>query len=95
MAQQQPSIDTELLERLRMLPVYRVVLHDDTFHDMDHVVRALLHTIMTLGLDDAVRIMLEAHTNGSALVTTCLRETAEFYSDGLRHFGLECTIEPI
>ncbi len=94
MAIQQPTIDLDLLERLRMLPQYRVLLHNDDFHDMNHVVRALLNTIMTLAMDDALRIMLDAHTNGLALVTTCPRETAEFYCEGLRRFGLESTIEP-
>ena len=94
MAIQQPTIDVDLLERLRMLPQYRVLLHNDDFHDMDQVVRALLYTVMTLGTDDAIRIMLEAHIAGVTLVTTCPRETAEFYCEGLRRFGLEITIEP-
>ena len=93
MAIQQPAIDEDLLERLRMMPHYRVMLHNDEFHDMDHVVRALLTTVMTLGMDDALHIMLEAHTNGLALVTTCPRETAEFYCEGLQRFGLISTIE--
>jgi ATP-dependent Clp protease adaptor protein ClpS len=95
MSIQQPTIDVEIIERLRMMPQYRVLLYNDDFHDMDHVVRALLHTVMSLNLDEAVHIMLEAHTTGVALVTTCPRETAEFYSEGLRRFGLISSIEPV
>jgi ATP-dependent Clp protease adaptor protein ClpS len=88
------DLDAELMERLLMLPRYSVLLHNDDFHDMDHVVRALLCTIITMTLHDAVRIMLEAHTEGIAHIITCPRETAEFYFAELRRFGLEVTIEP-
>ncbi len=89
------AIDTALIERLRMLPRFCVLLHNDDFHDMDHVVRALLYTVLTLNVDDAIRIMLEAHTKGTALVTTCPRETAEFYREGLHRFGLTSSVEPV
>jgi ATP-dependent Clp protease adaptor protein ClpS len=92
--QSEPTIDIALAERLRMLPRFCVMLHNDDFHDMDHVVRALLYTVLTLNIDEAVRIMLRAHTHGVAIVTTCPRETAEFYRDGLQRFGLTCTVEP-
>lgn len=95
MAIQQPSIETIVEERLRMLPRYTVILHNDEFHDMDHVVRALLQTIQALSVDEAIGIMLTAHTQGQADVITCLRETAEFYCAGLQRYGLESTIEPV
>ncbi len=94
MAIQQPQIDTIIEERLRMLPRYVVMLHNDEFHDMDHVVRALLQTIQSLSVDEAIRIMLTAHQQGQAPVITCLRETAEFYCAGLERYGLDCTVEP-
>jgi ATP-dependent Clp protease adaptor protein ClpS len=92
---QQPSIDIDLVERLRMLPRYRVLLHNDDFHDMEHVVRALLVTVATLSANDAITIMLKAHTQGVAEVVTCPRETAEFYIENLRTFGLMCSMEPV
>ena len=94
MTPQLPSVDTDFLQRLGQLPRYRVLLHNDDFNDMDHVVRALLTTVRSLDMDDAVRIMLEAHLTGTALVTICPLETAEFYRDGLRDFGIGSTIEP-
>jgi len=42
----------------------------------------------------AVDIMMEAHTNGLALVITCVQEHAEFYSETLNSLGLISTIEP-
>jgi ATP-dependent Clp protease adaptor protein ClpS len=38
--------------------------------------------------------MMEAHTNGLALVITCALEHAEFYCETLNHHGLISTIEP-
>lgn len=95
MAIQQPVIESIIEERLRMLPRYVVILHNDEFHDMDHVVRALLQTIQTLSVDEAITIMLTAHQEGRANVITCLRETAEFYCLGLQRYGLDSTIEPV
>jgi len=94
MAVQQPFVDAQIAARLRMLPRYRVVLHNDDNNDMDRVVRALLYIVMPLSVNDAIAVMLRAQTYGSAHIITCLRETAEFYADGLAGFGLATSIEP-
>ncbi len=94
MPTQQPVIETTLEARLRMLPRYRVLLHDDDFNDMEHVVRSLLYTVMSLSINQAVAIMLEAHNHGTAHVISCPRETAEFYAQTLKEFGLASTVEP-
>ena len=86
------DFDSEVLQRL--LPPYRVVLHNDDVNSMDHVVRALLASVPSLSEDEAVAIMMEAHTNGSATVITCRKEAAEHYRDRLESFGLTATIEP-
>ena len=86
------SQDVEQL--LRLLPRYRVLLHNDDDNTMDHVVQALLRTVQRLTVDEAIKIMLEAHLTGTALVVVCPKETAEFYRDGLESYGLISTIEP-
>ena len=86
------SQDVEQL--LRLLPKYRVLLHNDDEHAMDEVVIALLKTVRSLTVDEAIKIMLEAHLTGKALVIVCPKETAEFYRDGLESYGLTSTIEP-
>ena len=80
---------------LRQLPHYRVLLHNDDYNEMDHVVRALLRTVPKLSSQQATAVMLEAHLNGVAEVIVCPKETAEFYREGLEHFGLSATIEPV
>ncbi len=75
-------------------PRYRVLLHNDDFNPMEHVVKTLLETVPQLTQPQAVSIMMEAHTNGMALVITCAQEHAEFYSETLNNHGLTSTIEP-
>ena len=76
-------------------PNYRVMLHNDSVNDRNYVVKVLLKTIPNLVLEDAYRIMEEAHTNGMACVIVCPQEEAEGYCDALRKCSLTATIEPV
>lgn len=94
----QPDTDTltsqDIEQLLRLFPRYRVLLHNDDVNSMDFVVHALLRTVQHLSVDEAIKIMLEAHLQGKALVVVCPKETAEFYRAGLESYGLTSTIEP-
>ena len=85
----QPQVE----QRQEVLPPWSVILHNDDVNTMDHVVHALLKSVPSLGQVQANKIMLEAHTRGSARVTTCPLELAELYRDRLESFGLTATIE--
>ncbi|NJK61145.1 MAG: ATP-dependent Clp protease adapter ClpS [Oscillatoriales cyanobacterium SM2_1_8] len=78
----------------KLAPRYRVLLHNDDFNPMEHVVASLMEVVNGMTQPQAVDIMMEAHTNGIALVITCVQEHAEFYCEGLRGKGLTSTIEP-
>ncbi len=78
----------------KLAPRYRVLLHNDDYNSMEYVVQVLLKTVPSLTQPQAVDIMMEAHTNGVALVITCAQEHAEFYCESLRSQGLGSTIEP-
>ena len=78
----------------KLAPRYRVLLHNDDYNSMEHVVQALMKTVASITQPQAVSIMMEAHTNGMALVITCAQEHAEFYCETLQSQGLSCTIEP-
>ncbi len=80
--------------RVTREPPYKVILHNDDYTPMDHVVAALRKVIPRMPLTRAVSIMLEAHTKGKAIVTKCHKELAELYRDGLKAEGLTSTIEP-
>lgn len=75
-------------------PRYRVLLHNDDFNSMEYVVQTLMQTVAGMTQPQAVNIMMEAHSNGTALVITCALEHAEFYCETLRNHGLTSTIEP-
>jgi ATP-dependent Clp protease adaptor protein ClpS len=75
-------------------PPYKVILHNDDYTPMEHVVKVLRKVIPRMNLRRAVSIMLEAHTKGKAIVTKCHKELAELYQEGLKAEGLIATIEP-
>ena len=79
LTQTRPEVETEELirQRAKLFPPYRVVLFNDDYNDMDYVVLVLLHTINNLSRQEANRIMLTAHLQGSAIVVVCPKETAE------------------
>ncbi len=78
----------------KIAPRYRVLLHNDDFNPMEYVVQVLITTVPSLTQPQAVSIMMEAHSNGLALVITCAQEHAEFYCETLKERGLTSTIEP-
>ena len=91
------GVDTERMRETltRLLPPYRVLLHNDDHNDMAHVVRALLRSVPSLSTEAAVRIMLTAHLRGMAQVIVCVKEQAELYCERLTGFGLTATMEPV
>ena len=78
----------------KLAPRYRVLLHNDDYNSMEYVVQTLMKTVPSVTQPQAVSIMMEAHTNGMALVITCAQEHAEFYCEILNNHGLSSTIEP-
>lgn len=90
-----PRTDEEVRELLRLLPRYRVMLHNDDIHAMDEVVIALVRSVPTLSIEAATAIMFEAHNTGCAQVIICPREPAEYYRERLERFALTSTIEPV
>ena len=77
----------------KLLPPYKVLLHNDDHNSMDHVVRSLLRSVPKLSRMRAIQIMLEAHNSGVALVIVCPLEQAELFRDRLESCGLTATIE--
>lgn len=78
---------------LDRLPPWVVILHNDDYNTMDHVVESLLKSVPVLTTDAAVEIMTTAHNHGQAAVTMCPKETAELYQERLESCGLTSTIE--
>jgi ATP-dependent Clp protease adaptor protein ClpS len=75
-------------------PPYKVILHNDDYTPMEHVVATLRKVIPRMSMRRAVSLMLEAHTKGKAVVHKCHKELAELYREQLKSEGLTATIEP-
>ncbi|MEX2080288.1 MAG: ATP-dependent Clp protease adaptor ClpS [Dehalococcoidia bacterium] len=84
-------MDPEVIRRT--IPPYRVLLHNDDHNSMEHVVRSLMLSLPGMDVDEASRIMFEAHNHGQATVTICAKEQAEYYRERLESCGLTATIE--
>jgi ATP-dependent Clp protease adaptor protein ClpS len=77
----------------RMLPPYRVLLHNDDVHDMLFVVEKIVE-LTALTAEEAIERMLEAHQSGVALLLVTHRERAELYSEQFATYNLQVSIEP-
>lgn len=80
--------------RVQLLPLYKVILHNDDYNEMTYVIFALYHAVNNLTLSKAEQIMLTAHLTGQAVVTVCPKELAEHYQERLIGYRLTATIEP-
>ena len=93
-----PSTETkpgiEIERSVSQEPPYKVILHNDDYTPMEHVVATLQKVIPRMSVRRAVDIMMEAHTKGKAVATKCHKELAELYEENLRAEGLIATIEP-
>ncbi len=89
-----PGIEIDTERRTTQEPPYKVILHNDDFTPMEHVVATLRKVIPRMSTRQAVDIMIEAHTNGKAVATKTHKELAELYQEGLNNEGLISTIEP-
>ena len=97
MRQTKTAPQKELLER--RVPPYHVILQNDDRHSTTFVVtvlcKALGHSV-----ERAYQLMLQAHTDGRAIVWTAPKEVAELKAEQIATFReepygpLDCTIEP-
>ncbi len=77
----------------RMLPPWKVLLHNDDKNTLEHVVGTIVE-LTTLKKEDAVTRTLEAHETGVALLLTTHKERAELYKEQFESKSLVVTIEP-
>jgi len=76
------STDTET----ELLPLYKIILLDDNVTPQDFV-STVLYRFFVQTLEEARRIMLEAHNTGSALVAVMPLERAEFKVEQAREYS--------
>ena len=92
MTTQTPTVP-DVRDRVALQQPYAVILYNDEVNTMAYVVDSLLHCVPELTQPQAAEIMLEAHSNGRAIVIVCPLERAEAYRGCLHSRGLTVTIE--
>lgn len=78
----------------KLLPPYRVLLHNDDVNTFEHVVQSVV-LLTTVSRQDALLKALEAHDTGVALLLVTHRERAELYAEQFASLSLSVTIEPV
>jgi len=79
--------------RVRRLPQWQVLLHNDDVNDMAWVASAILQ-LTPLKREEAIDRMLEAHRRGVSLLLVTHREHAELLQEQFTSKDLTVTIEP-
>ena len=75
-----------------LLPMYKVILHNDDQNDVEHVVETIV-MLTPLNLQDALERTLEAHNSGCSLLLVIHKERAELYAEQFQSRSLTVTIE--
>jgi ATP-dependent Clp protease adaptor protein ClpS len=78
--------DTETETKTRRQPPYAVILHNDDFNTMDFVVE-VLRKVFGYTVEKCVKLMVEAHEKGRAVVWIGTLEVAELKADQIRSCG--------
>jgi ATP-dependent Clp protease adaptor protein ClpS len=78
--------ETEVVERVELVPLYRVVLLDDNDHTYDYVIE-MLQKIFVFSLDQAYRHAEEVDRTGRTVLITCELGEAEFSRDQVQGYG--------
>jgi len=77
----------------KLMPLYRVLLHNDDVNDMEHVIESIIE-VFSFEFEKAIQIMTEAHETGVALCKIEPLELAELHKEQLQALSLTATIEP-
>lgn len=83
----------ETRTRKRLLPPYKVLLHNDDVNSFEHVILTILK-LTPLDETEAIEKTIEAHETGVALLLVTNRERAELYCEQFATYTLKVTCEP-
>ncbi len=88
-----PIAEPEVQVKERILPPYKVVLHNDDVNTFEHVILSILR-LTPLKEEEAIERTIEAHETGVAVLLVTTRERAELYVEQFTSCGLIVTCEP-
>jgi len=84
-----PDVD----QRVRRLPPYKVILHNDDVNEFGEVILVILK-LTSIGEQHAVLCTIEAHETGHSMLLVTNRERAELYVEQFASCRITVTCEP-
>ncbi len=78
----------------KMLPPYKVLLHNDEKNTFEHVIRSVVR-LTPIREDDAIVKAIEAHESGVSLLLVTHQERAELYAEQFASLSITISIEPV
>ena len=91
--QNPPQVEDEVDVRRRLLPPYKVILHNDDLNSMGFVM-AVLRKVFGYTEERCWELMLEAHEKGRSVVWVGALEVAELKADQIRSCGADPAAKP-
>ena len=86
------DFDRDVLRRL--LPPYKVVVHNNDHNTFDEVIKILLKAVPSMTRERAEALANEIHTTGAAVPFVGPKERAEAVAAVIRTIGIKVTVEP-
>jgi ATP-dependent Clp protease adaptor protein ClpS len=80
-------------QETRVLPPYRVILHNDDVNTFEHVIQTILK-LTPLKEPEAVARTIEAHETGASVLLVTHKERAELYVEQFASRSITTTCEP-
>ncbi len=93
-ARPKPKAASERKEDVEHEPSWRVLLHNDDVHTFEYCTGAIVAVVRTITRKKAHKIMVQAHSMGTATVTTTWKQMAKSYCLKLQKYGLTSSIAP-
>jgi ATP-dependent Clp protease adaptor protein ClpS len=78
--------------KLDKLPPFKVLLHNDDVNSVEHVIKSVVQ-ITPLSIEQSVKVTIEAHETGVALLLVTHKERAELYCEQFQSKSLKVTME--
>lgn len=88
-----PLAEPHAARKLKQLPPWKVLLHNDDVNTFEDVILAILQ-LTPLPEKEAILRTIEAHEQGTALLLITNRERAELYVEQFACVKLTVTCEP-
>jgi ATP-dependent Clp protease adaptor protein ClpS len=93
MAEAEAVTDTDQQQKVRRLPPFKVILHNDDVNTFEYVIITILR-LTPLKEPEAVEKTIEAHETGQSLLLVTSKERAELYVEQFASCSLTATCEP-